>query len=202
MQTRVLQTDYFRFDGRGPVLERWIHDTDLVMPEPELSKHRNSHGSIVGAQHELGWVQFHGCQVIAIVPEEVHSYWHLDFVVGTPKATGVWEIEGSDWLKMFDPRHLDGHKHFVLEFYDQIVEIIARDLIFGAETFCLETVLEKDNRFNYAYYRHAGIQEELGNLDEAADYYQKYLDSGLEDEDDINDIRGIIKHLRAQITEG
>lgn len=117
---------------------------------------------------------FHGLQVIQIVPEEVHSYWHLNFILGD-KRSGVWEIEGSEWMKTFAQRHLAECKHFIIEFYDELMEVIFRALIFGVGRFDLDKVVTTDSRLGYAYLRRAIIQEKRGNFDEAVDDYQKYI---------------------------
>ncbi|MGV3624610.1 MAG: hypothetical protein ACO1OB_27570 [Archangium sp.] len=71
-----MTTPYFPFDGRGPVLTRWLHENDLSLVDSA------ARGHIVGAQHEAGWVVFHGLQVLQLVPEEVHSYWHREKASG------------------------------------------------------------------------------------------------------------------------
>lgn len=178
MQAKAFPTELFGFDGRGESLQRWIHDADLLFPEPEVSgAFAAPSGGIVGAQYDGGWVLFHGLQVTQIVSEEVHSYWHLDFIFSDTKKSGVWEIDGSEWIKTFAQRHLAEHKHFIIEFYDEIVEVICRTLIFGADRFDLERVVATDNRLSYAYLRRATIQKKLGNFDEAVDDYQKYIQS-------------------------
>ena len=178
MQAKVFPTDLFGFDGRGESLQHWIHDADILFPEPEVSgAFAAPSGGIVGAQYDGGWVLFHGLQVIQIVPEEVHAYWHLNFILGDIKQSGVWEIEGSEWIKTFAQRHLAEHKHFIIEFYDELVEVICRTLIFGADRFDLEKIVATDNRLSYAYLRRADIQRKLGNFDEAVDDYQKYIQS-------------------------
>ena len=202
MRTKVYRTEHFGFDGRGESLLRWICDADILFPEPEVTDPFGPiEGSIEGAQYYGGWVLFYGLQVIEIVPEEVHSYWHRDFVHGNPKETGIWEIEESDWIKTFNPLHLANHKHFVLEFYDDIVEVICRDLIFGEGTFSLDTVLATDNRLRYAYWRRAEIARKSGNLDEAVQYYQKYIDS-CPDSSSADLAQRAINHIRTGGSEG
>lgn len=117
--------------------------------------------------------------MIQIVPEEVHSYWHLKYLQHQSDRSLVWEIEDSQWLASFDPRHLQdkGYKHYILVFNDELVEVICRDLIFGEGLFDINVVAANDVRFNRAYFRYAEAQEEAGNLQAAAEYYQKYIES-------------------------
>ena len=117
------------------------------------------------------WVVFHGLQVIQIVPEEVHSYWHRPSSEPSTRS-GVWEVVGSDWLASFNPRHLENHKHFVLEFYDDLVEVIARDLIFGHGEFSIDRVVAEDARFAYAYLRRAQVREKAHQWNDAISDYR------------------------------
>lgn len=108
----------FLYNGRGPVLTRWIHDKS---------------GFIIGAEHEFGWIVFKRLQVIQIVPHEVHSFWYL--TEGDTFDNGILEVEDSSWIKNFSPTHLTKCKHFILEFYDEIVEVICESLISGVGDF-------------------------------------------------------------------
>jgi tetratricopeptide (TPR) repeat protein len=182
MQANLFQTSLFDYDGRGPSLVHWIYDADLLLPGSQSSQSSEPPGDIYGAHYgyeqELYWIVFHGLQVLQIVPEEVHSYWHLDYWedFGGPQ-TGIWEIEDSEWLASFHPRHLKDHKHYIITFYDELVEVICQELIFGEGRFDIREIVTKDARFNYAYLRYANAQRGLGNLEQAAEYYQKYIDS-------------------------
>jgi hypothetical protein len=179
MQTKVVHTPYYPGGGRGKTLDHWIYDRDLLLPDTPLAQFKEPAGDIVGAQFGYTWVVFHGLQVIQIVPEEVHSYWHLAYRQQESDSSCVWEIEDSQWLASFYPRHLQGkgYKHYIIVFNDELVEVICRDLIFGEGLFDINVVVANDARFNYAYFRYAEVQEEIGNLQAAAEYYQKYIES-------------------------
>jgi hypothetical protein len=63
------------------------------------------------------------------------------------------------------------HRHFILEFYDDIVEIVARDLIFGWGAFSIDRVVWEDRRFAYAFLRRAQTREKGQDwLNAIADY--------------------------------
>jgi hypothetical protein len=117
----AVQTSYFEHDGRGPSLEYWLRDQDLYLPDSSYG-FAPWHGDIVGVQYALpkpsatvlnrgAWVSFDRLQVIQIVPEEVHSYWHLKQGAPNQATTGVWHITGSDWQTAFQQRHLAAHHH-------------------------------------------------------------------------------------------
>jgi hypothetical protein len=183
-QPTIFQTQYFFNDGRGPQIAKWIKYDDLYFPPSSVSKIiRSPSDDITGIQF-MNWVVFYGNQVIQIVPEEVHSYWHTESYYeackagSTDKKTGAWLIENSEWIKTFHPRHLSNAKHFILEFYDDIIEVICDELIFGEGKFDLQKLIEQDSRFANAYIVNADNENYLGNIDEALLYYQKYLQYG------------------------
>lgn len=182
MRAIPVQTPHFSFDGRGPTLRRWIHDEDLFLPGSNEGFAPLA-GGMCGAIYDAFtsdtgpdrcFVVFHGMQVLQIVPEEVHSYWHRQVCSSTGRL-GVFRIEESGWLASFSQRHLDGHAHFVLEWYDDIVEVICRDLVFGRGEFEIARVLPDEPRLGYAYFRHALAQEKLGHVEAAIESWQRYI---------------------------
>ncbi|MGV3624611.1 MAG: hypothetical protein ACO1OB_27575 [Archangium sp.] len=84
-------------------------------------------------------------------------------------------IENSAWLASFDQRHLSGHSHVVLEFYDDVVEVICRELVFGAGEFELNRALATEPRFGSAYFTLALEQEKRGEVHNAIATWEKYL---------------------------
>lgn len=120
---------------------------------------------------------FHGLQVFQHVQEEVHSYWHCKIYSGQGHV-GVFQVEESSWLASFSQRHLAPHSHFVLEWYDDIVEVICRELIFGEGVFDIARILPNEPRLNYAYFRHAMSQAKLGNRDAAIESWERYIACG------------------------
>lgn len=166
-----VKTDYFFDDGRGPILKHWLYDTDFVLPNsPEKATRPNI---ILGADYGH-WVVFHRMQVIQIVPEEVYGYKYLDHT--QEKGNGAWLVEDSNWLKSFHPRHLANAKHFILIFYDEIVEVICNDLIFGEGPFDIEAIAAVDGRFAYVYYARSDLARKLGNKGEEIFYLKKYIE--------------------------
>ena len=109
------------------------------------------------------------------MPEEVHSYWHLESEREQPSLSNVWRITGSAWLASFAPRHLGNHEHYVLTFYDELTEVICRELLFGPGIFRLEEAIASFPQLAYAYLRRAMSREKKGKLGEAAADYQYYI---------------------------
>ena len=183
---KILQVpdDMLGFGARGENLTHWIHGVDLRIPVFTSKDEfvRSSDEDIVGAQFYSGWVIFYGLQVIQIAPEEVHSHWQVEIYYKDkefdPKQTNVWEIEDSEWLASFSQRHLAGHRHFIIDFYDETVEVICKDLIFGKGKFSIQKAIKQDKRFASAYLRKAKDELGLGNTREAIIYFQKYIEHG------------------------
>ena len=190
VNVEVVPTGYFNFDGRGPSMRSWLHQSHLLFGGTAFA---DTPDSIVGAEYylvpdppddadgitvraqnqsQLSWVIFHELQVLQEVPEEVHTYWHRN--AEQVAASGVFVVHESSWLASFAPRHLAHHRHYILEFYDHIVEVIARDLIFGLGAFSIEAVVDQDPRFAYAYLRRAHVLEKAGELAAAMDAYLQY----------------------------
>jgi hypothetical protein len=129
-------SEFFGFDGRGPEIHRFIHDRDLLK-EGSFPDRRKPPGNIVGIEYfwfehpEMAWVIFKKQQVIQIVPEEVCSYWFTKFVSERQKGVGIYVVEDSEWLRSFSQRHLSRCRHFIIMFYDDIIEVICEGLEFG-----------------------------------------------------------------------
>ena len=51
------------------------------------------------------------------------------------KHTGVYEVSESAWKASFSQRHLADQRHFILVFYGELVEVLCRELVFGAGEF-------------------------------------------------------------------
>ena len=136
MIVRPISTPYFDYDGRGPILTRWIHDRECVIPGSDAGR-APLPGHIVGAEHSEGWVIFQRLQVIQIIPEEVHSYWFFDLLPSGAVHTGAYEVVDSSWKASFSQRHLADQQHFILAFYDDLVEVVCRSLAFGSGIFLI-----------------------------------------------------------------
>lgn len=195
MRADPISTPYFAHDGRGPSLIRWLYDSDLFFDGTFFEDVADCVTGAVYAMTPLAdgsagpfegvavidpateprcWVVFEGLQVYQNVPEEVHSYWHIDCETDRVARTGVWRVNHSEWLGGFDQRHLATSKHFILEFYDELVEVIADELVFGTGEFVLADVIDSDERFSYAYLRRAEVREKRGDVRGAIQDYESY----------------------------
>jgi len=150
-----------------------LTDADLLFPDSDAGNSA-PRGDIVGAITENTWVIFHGLQVIQIVPEEVHTGWQYE-AADSGVSTCAWRVIESEWLGSFDPRHLSDHIHFVLAFYDDIVELICRELLFGEMPFDLARAISIHPQLGYAYLRLANSLRKQNEIEGAITNYEKYV---------------------------
>ncbi len=133
----------FGFDGRGPEINRFIHDRDALLAGA-FPDRRPPPGHIIGVEYhdiehpQLAWVVFKQAHVVQVVAEEVCSYWFTKLSAAPAKSDGIYVVEDSVWLHSFSQRHLSKCRHFVMMFYDDIIEIIAEELVFGRGAFRIE----------------------------------------------------------------
>lgn len=161
-------------DTRGPDLVRWITDADLRFAGIE-NVYRLPAGGITGALSSAHWVIFHGLQVIKIIPDEVHNGWHYDYMDENEEFGSAWEISNSQWIKMFAPRHLENQSHFLIRFYDDVIEVICKELLFGVAPFNLASAIDSNPQMAYPYLQLALSLEKLGDGKGAIKNFRKYI---------------------------
>jgi hypothetical protein len=77
-------------------------------------------------------------RIAGSLPERLQDWFHNEDQDHRVKFKGITEIQDSAWKAKFAQRHLDGIHHFVLEFYDDIVEVLCKSLVFGSGEFRIE----------------------------------------------------------------
>lgn len=185
----------FGTGSRGPTLTRWLTNSELLFPNSD-SCYGPATGSIKGAIAEDSWVIFHGLQVIQIVPEEVHSYWHLKHAEPGVN-TCAWRVIDSEWKASFAQHHLANHEHFLLVFYDDLVEVICRELLFGKFPFELASAIEDYPQLGGAYLRLAESLRNQHDQQGAIANYERYLECN-PDEGSAGYARRCLETLRSQ----
>ncbi len=188
MKVKVFPTELFGFDGRGPVLSWWLYEDDLDIPGTELPWEDSGPSGIVGAQHGSHWIIFHEPLVLLFCHDDARVYRHPEYEPEQEEGirkTGIWEIEDSKWLPSF--RRPPGCTHYIVQFYDEAVEVICRDLILGEGRFDARKLAEEDSRYTYSFWRYAEAQRELKHTTVALEYYQKFVDHYSGDRSDAID---------------
>lgn len=125
----------------GPTIRRFISDSEVNSVLPA--------GHIVGVEYDYSnqskienyWVIFLGITVFQVYPSRAHNYWHRN-----PPFSGgefCFLVEPSRLLDdLEDTVLLQGQKHFILEFEDDVLEIICDKLIFGESEFTYKRLIE------------------------------------------------------------
>jgi hypothetical protein len=111
----------FHHEGRGPELQRVIWGNSAPMgfeyfnPEDVYTPENLRHLILVQVE------------AYACAGEEVHP--GFDSIPGSNAA--IVNLGRSAWLQSFNPRHLASCSHFRIMFYDQIFDVICRDVRAG-----------------------------------------------------------------------
>lgn len=123
MKPRTVLEQSFYHDGRGPELQRviWAHNGIILIGfeyfnpddvyEPEHLKH----------------LKLVGVEAYSMASEEVHG--NICAVPGSRAA--IWLIEDSEWLSQFQQWHLTDCNHYQIMFYDEIYDVVCKEIIPG-----------------------------------------------------------------------
>jgi len=123
MKIATLLENEFHNDGRGPELQRviWAFDGKILQgfdyynPEDTYEEESIKHLELVGVE------------AYSMAVEEVHGN---ILSTGESKAS-IFRIEGSPWLKQYNPAHLDECSHYQIIFYDEIYDVICKEIKAG-----------------------------------------------------------------------
>ncbi len=113
----------FYHDGRGPELMNvvWIHNGIILMgfefynPGDEYKEENIKH------------LILEKIEVYSMAGDEVHGN-----ILATGKSkAAIFKIENSKWHKQFNQGHLGDCSHYQIMFYDEIYDIICKNIIIG-----------------------------------------------------------------------
>ena len=121
----ILESD-FHHDGRGPELQAVIWDYrgqilrgfEYFNPEDEYTTENLRH------------LKLEKVEVYSMAGEEVHKHIAAN---GKTKAA-IFQIVDSAWKASFQQRHLQDCEHYQIMFYDEIFDVICREIIPGSGT--------------------------------------------------------------------
>ena len=120
----VMHAKEFFHDGRGPELLK-VH---LVNAHLLAVDFRNPDTD------QVNHLRFVGAQVFMFTPDEVVAYpTAVDW--GTTGFGALVSLGRSDWLETFSPLHLTDCSHIQAMFYDQLLDVICKDVSVGHGAF-------------------------------------------------------------------
>jgi hypothetical protein len=110
-----------------PAAGTWARDCELLClsdsKEFRLSYHRD--------EDDTYWsLRCGGIVAYKVIGEEFST---IGYLINLPVDGAFYEILDSPWIREFGREQssiLDKCKHYILKFYDEAVEIIARDFVF------------------------------------------------------------------------
>jgi len=114
----------FYHDGRGPELQRvvWSHKGAI------LSGFEYFNPDDAYTPENLKHLKLEYVEAYTMAGEEVHG---RIFANGKTRAS-IFRVDKSDWKDTFKQRHLTECHHFQIMFYDEIFDIICRNISFGS----------------------------------------------------------------------
>lgn len=123
MNTEILLEHEFHHDGRGPELQRvvWIHNGVILRgfeyynPEDAYEEEYIKHLELVGLE------------AYSMAGEEVHS----NILATGESNAAIFKVVNSPWLKQFNPSHLTECDHYQIMFYDEIYDVICKEIKAG-----------------------------------------------------------------------
>lgn len=118
----VFESEFYH-DGRGPELQKVIWDYrgqilrgfEYFNPDDEYNEENLRH------------LQLEKVEVYAMASEEVHPHIAAN---GDTKAA-IFRFPDSEWKRSFQQRHMQDCAHFQIMFYDEIFDVICREIIPG-----------------------------------------------------------------------
>ena len=123
MKIIPLFEDSFYHDGRGPELQKviWLNEGK------DLKGFEYFNPDDKYTDENLRHLILEKVEAFSMAGEEVHG----DIVISGKSKAAIFKIEDSLWLKQFNPTHLADCAHYQIVFYDEIYDVICRDIKLG-----------------------------------------------------------------------
>ncbi|GAB1265684.1 MAG: hypothetical protein K6L75_02925 [Cellvibrionaceae bacterium] len=124
MKTEPILESVFYHDGRGPELQKviWGHNGVVLIgfeyfnPDDEYIEGNLKHIKLVGLE------------AFSMASEEVHG----NILATGENSASIFEVKDSEWLASFNQAHLSECKHYQIMFYDEIYDVICKEVKSGA----------------------------------------------------------------------
>ena len=118
MEITALLESKFHHDGRGPELRRvvWAYDGKIL----QGFEYHNPED--VYAEGSIKHLELDGVESYSMAVVEVRCQ---TMATGESKAA-IYKIEGSPWMKQYDPECIKGCSHNQVIFYDEVYDVICK----------------------------------------------------------------------------
>ncbi len=124
MKIESLLENKFYHDGRGPELQRTVWGRNGVI----LKGFEYYNPDDLYEKENLKYIELVGIEAYSMASEEVHGN---ILATGKSKAS-IFKIVNSSWLKQFNQRHLEKCSHYQIMFYDEIYDVICKEIKAGS----------------------------------------------------------------------
>ncbi len=114
----ILENEFYH-DGRGPELHRvvWTHNGKMLKGFEYFNPDEKNIRHLI----------LDDVEAFSMAGEEVHGN-----ILATGKSkAAIFKIENSEWGKQFNPRHLNDCNHYQIMFYDEIYDVICKEIKIG-----------------------------------------------------------------------
>ena len=121
--TPILENEFYH-DGRGPELQRvvWSHRG------ASLRGFEYFNPDDVYSPENLRHLELHKVEAYSMAGEEVYR----GILANGKSKAAIYCIADSPWKKSFQQRHLGDCEHYQIMFYDEIFDVICREIISGS----------------------------------------------------------------------
>lgn len=123
MKAEPILESVFYHDGRGPELQKviWGHN-GIVLIGFEYFNPDDEH-----IEGNLKHIKLVGLEAFSMASEEVHG----NILATGENRASIFEVKGSKWLTSFNQAHLSECKHYQIMFYDEIYDVICKEIKSG-----------------------------------------------------------------------
>ncbi len=118
----VLENEFYH-DGRGPALQnaRW-RGGGVMLAGFEYFNPGDAYN-----RENLKHLLLEGVQAYSMATEEVHG----NILATAESKAAIFEIINSEWLASFNQAHLSECKHYQIMFYDEIYDVVCKNIKSG-----------------------------------------------------------------------
>ena len=123
MQTIALFENEFHHEGRGPELQRVVWSQNGII----LKGFEYYNPEDVFDEENIKHLELVGLEAYSMAGEEVHN----NIFASNDSKAAIFKVLNSPWLNQLIPLHLQGCNHYQIRFYDEIYDVICKEINAG-----------------------------------------------------------------------